>query len=143
MLQRSSGTPAATALLTIWTEHGQWALPCSAVVSVESAAAAPTAEPSCDLAALLGAPSSEPTRDDRVLLVQSGERRRRVRIAGQLHLVDGAAVELLPLPPELCRMSPLVSHVATVGGKPTLFVVSPERLLESLPSAHPGSEDAV
>jgi hypothetical protein len=143
MLQRSSGAPAAAALLTIWTEHGQWALPCSAVVGVETAAAAPTAEPPFDLGALLGAPSSEPARDDRVLVVQSGERRRRVRIAGQLHLVEGAAVQLLPLPPELRRMSPLVSHVATVGGKPTLFVVSPERLLESLPDAPHGSEDAV
>jgi hypothetical protein len=143
MLQRSSGTPDAAALLTIWTEHGQWALPCSAIVSVESAATAPTAEPPFDLGALLGAPGSTPSRDDRVLVVQSGERRRRVRIAGQLHLVEGGAVELLPLPPELRRMSPLVSHVATVSGKPTLFVVSPERLLESLPSAHPGSEDAV
>lgn len=143
MLHRSEGAAGASALLTIWTEHGQWALPCSAVVSVETAAAAPTAEPPFDLGALLGAPSSAPARDDRVLLVQAGQRRRRVRIAGQLHLVEGATVQLLPLPPELRRVSPLVSHLATVGGKPTLFVVSPERLLESLESAPPAPEDAV
>jgi hypothetical protein len=112
-------------------------------VSVEKAGAAPTAEPPIDLGALLGAPHSEPAEDDRVLVVQSGERRQRVRIAGQLHLVEGGAVQLLPLPPELRRVSPLVSHVATVGGKPTLFVVSPERLLESLPHASHASEDAV
>jgi hypothetical protein len=89
-------------------------------------------EPLPDLLTLLGATNSAGQREGRVLVVQAAGQRRKVRVLGTLELLEGAMVELLPLPAEVRAAAPLITHVALVGGKPKLFVVSPERLLEAL-----------
>ena len=131
MQPRSEQPRRVGALLTIASEAGNWAFPSAAVLSVETAERQ-QAEPDAELLALLGAPSPASVHEARVLVLEAGGERRRVRVHGALELLEGAAVQLLPLPPEVRATSPLLSHVAVVDGKPTSFVVSPERLFESL-----------
>jgi hypothetical protein len=134
MLLRSETAGRTAALLTIKSEQGMWAFPSAAVLSVEPLAVRADEQLPLDLASLLGSAASEPGEDTRVLVL-AGKEQRRVRVSGTLRLVDGASLQLLPLPPELCAVSPLLSHMALIDGKPSLFVVSPERLLESLERA--------
>jgi hypothetical protein len=123
---------AARGLLTVTAEGGSWGFPSSAVLGVETVAEQPAGELPPDLLTLLGAASTKSPREGRVLVVQAAGQQRKVRVEGTLQLLEGAAVELLPLPAEVRAASPLITHIALVGGKPQLFVVSPERLLEVL-----------
>jgi hypothetical protein len=116
----------------VTAESGSWGFPSSAVLGVETFEEQPVGEPPPDLLTLLGAASSAGQPQGRVLVVQAAGQQRKVRVRGTLELLEGATVELLPLPAEIRAASPLITHVALVGGKPKLFVVSPERLLEAL-----------
>lgn len=141
----SKSAASSSSLLTVESAAGCWAFPSAAVLGVETNDEHPNDEP--DLLALLGAGSSQALGGARVLLLAADGAQRRVRVHGALKLLDGVGVELLPLPPEVRAVSPLLSHVAVLEGKPTCFVISPERLLASLPrdplSTSPSSPAAV
>jgi hypothetical protein len=80
---------------------------------------------------LLGAAPVADDDEPRVLRLRIGQQRLDVLVHGALSLVEALADDLLTLPPAMQSLTPLVSHIALVGGKPSLFVVSPERLLEA------------
>jgi hypothetical protein len=125
----AEAAPRSTTLLTIRCGDSCWALPSSAVAEVERlAAGASTDAP--DALELLGLPG---TLDDarRVLVVRTAEARARFLVRGTLALAEATPGMLLPLPDELAHAAPLVSHVAVLEGKPSVFVVSPERLLRA------------
>lgn len=137
--------PLSTTLLTIRCGDTCWALPSSAVAEVERLASdARTDAP--DALELLGLPGA---LDDarRVLVVRAAEERARFLVRGTLALAEATPGSLLALPTELATAAPLVSHVAVLEGKPSVFVVSPERLLragrDKTSLAHLSAEDAV
>jgi hypothetical protein len=120
----------ATSLLTVRARAGSWAIPSSAIISVERLAA----DASSDAPDALGLLGLEPGGDEaarRVVVVRADGEEARVLVFGALALTDAAPEELLPLPRELAAAAPLVSHVAVIAGRPALFVVSPERLLRA------------
>ena len=133
MLSRAEARPSGTALLTIHGVSGSWALPSSAVQSVEPLDAAATDSP-LDVLALLGIAPGPATLVPRVLVLQVAGKSARVLVRGSLSLREAAADDLLPLPPALRQCAPFVSHVAVVDGKASVFVVSPERLLQAAQS---------
>ena len=121
--------PAATALLTIHGPGHAWAIPSLAVMGVE--AVGDTSDASMlDVLALLGGEKTVPSDASRVVIlrIQGGE--LRLLAHGVLTLTETTSSNLLPLPPFVQGAAPLVSHIAVVDGKPALFVLSPERLLE-------------
>ncbi len=131
MQPRAEPAPHTTALLTIHGESGAWGIPSSAVASVEQPDAAAADEP-VELLTLLGiAEPLDPQRQARVLVLQVQGERLHLRVHGTLQLAQSSATQLLPLPDALTKSSPLISHLAVVDGKPALFVVSPERLLQA------------
>jgi hypothetical protein len=149
MQPRAEGAPTGTALLTIQGEGGAWGIPSSAVASVQRAGASAEAdagtEAPLDLLTLLGvAAAPEARANSRVLVLEVSGQRASLLVHGALQLAEAAASELLPLPAAVRAQTPLLSHLAVIDGKPTLFVVSPERLLQaarsapapSLPAAH-------
>jgi hypothetical protein len=135
-------SPTSTALLTIQGEGGAWGIPTSAVASVgrsgagEAAGADADRESPHDLLTLLGvATAPAPRADSRVLVLDVAGQRARLLVHGTLQLAEAAVAELLPLPPAVRAQTPLLSHLAVIDGKPALFVVSPERLLQAALSA--------
>lgn len=132
-----SSEPITRSLLAVSGASGCWAFPSASVLSVELPSDTPGAEPPPDLAALLGVVSSSAEEEARVLVVRAECGQHRVGVRGSLKLLDGGSVQLLTLPREVHAVSPLISHIAVVDGKPSLLVVSPERLLESLRSGSP------
>lgn len=138
MQPRAERVPSSTALLTIQGEGGAWGIPSSAVASVRrSASDLPAgAETPLDLLTLLGVGAGfEARADSRVLVLEVQGERAAVLVHGALQLAETAASELLPLPPAVRAQTPLLSHLAVIDGKPALFVVSPERLLQAARSA--------
>jgi hypothetical protein len=140
MQPRAEGARSSTALLTIQGEGGAWGIPSSAVASVQrvvsSAGADADAERPLDLLTLLGvttAPEARP--DSRVLVLDVAGQRTSLLVHGTLQLAEAAVSELLPLPAAVQAQTPLLSHLAVIDGKPALFVVSPERLLQAARSA--------
>ena len=131
--------PRAAPLLTISSASGTWGIPSSAVASVEqSRAALGSTTPS--LLELLGiAVPSAATEQARVLVLQVGGERLPLLVHGTLTLIETTAEALLPLPAAVQSLTPLVSHLAVIDGKPALFVVSPERLLQAARDAHTAS----
>lgn len=121
----------ATALLTIHGEGGTWGIPSTAVASVERwSTSAP--EMPVELLSLLGVASATGTGElTRVLTLDVRGERVNLLVHGTLHLAEAAADNLLQLPPAVQSLTPLISHLAVIDGKPALFVVSPERLLEA------------
>lgn len=118
-----------TTLLTVHAGTGAWAIPSSAVQSVERLPA-DAASDAPDALSLLGMTGSQDL-PRRVAVVRAEGQHARVLVRGSIGLTDATAEELLPLPAELAGAAPLVSHVAVLAGRPALFVVSPERLLHA------------
>lgn len=116
------------ALLTIRAGDARWAFPSAAVASVEPFDA-DSAETALDLLPLLGTSAAALFEAWRVLVLVLDNEQLRLLVRGALDLTELPARSLLPLPAELTSASPLVTHVALVDGKPSLLVVSPERLL--------------
>lgn len=145
MLPQAEPKLSRASLLTIDSARGSWGIPSSAVASVAQASPQ-AAEATQSLLALLGieAPNGA-LLEARVLVLQVGSERVSLLVHGALTLLDATAADLLPLPAAVRRITPLVSHLAVVGGKPALFVVSPERLLQAARAAAPdsSSHDAV
>ena len=139
MLPSASREPAATGLLTIQGAGGAWGIPSSAVQGVEACADAPGAKAPLDVLALLGAAPTTPSRASRIVVLRVHGEELRLLVHGALTLTETKSASLLPLPPAMRAAAPLVSHVAVVDGKPALFVLSPERLLEV---AHVEDSDA-
>jgi hypothetical protein len=138
MQPRAEGARSSTALLTIQGEGGAWGIPSSAVASVQRvvSSAGADAERPLDLLTLLGvttAPEARP--DSRVLVLDEAGQRASLLVHGTLQLAEAAVSELLPLPAAVQAQTPLLSHLAVIDGKPALFVVSPERLLQAARSA--------
>lgn len=129
---------APTSLLAIHAGEISWAIPSAAVASVQplSASASP---PRLDVLALLGLRLEDASLTPRVLVLRLGDDRVAVLVHGTLALAETAEQDLLPLPIELAESAPLVSHVAVVGGRPALLVVSPERLLRAALAASPAN----
>lgn len=120
-----------TRLLTIHGASGVWGIPSTAVASIEppqvDAAAAPPA-----LLALLGvATPSDASQRARVLVLEVEGERVQLLVHGALELAETAAADLLQLPAAVRAMTPLLSHLAVLDGKPALLVISPERLLQA------------
>jgi hypothetical protein len=124
---------AVSALLAIQSGHSSWALPSTAVASVEAFEPG-SSDDALDLLQFLGAPV-EAAGEARVLVVQAFGERLRVLARGALRLLDPSDVSVLPLPAALQKDSPLISHVGVVAGVPALFVISPARLLSALRAA--------
>ena len=144
MQLQAEGVPSrtGTVLLTIQGEGGAWGIPSSAVASVQRASSGAAAsadadsEAPLDLLALLGvATAPEAGANSRVLVLVVGGQRASLLVHGTLQLAETTASELLPLPPAVQAQTPLLSHLAVIDGKPALFVVSPERLLQAARSA--------
>ncbi len=136
MQPRAEAAASRAPLLTISAACGTWGIPSSAVASVEQpgtdAASAPLS-----LLTLLGvAAPVAPAELARVLVLRVGGERLALLVHGALTLVETTAADLLPLPAAVQSLTPLLSHVAVVDGKPALFVVSPERLLQAARGAH-------
>lgn len=121
---------APTSLLAIHAGEISWAIPSAAVASVQPLSPSAT-RPGLDVLALLGVPLTDATLTPRVLVLRLGDDRVAVLVHGTLALAETADRDLLPLPLELAESAPLVSHVAVIGGRPALLVVSPERLLRA------------
>jgi hypothetical protein len=122
----------STSLLTVQLGASAWAIPSSAVLSVESVSEGerePIDAP--DALALLGLEARGGESARRVMVVRARGEQARLLIRGTLGLREATPQELVPLPSELAASAPLVSHVAVLDGKPALFVVSPERLLRA------------
>lgn len=139
MQPRAEQVRSRAPLLTIRTASGAWGIPSSAVASVEQPGEA-AAEGMLSLHTLLGVdvPIASAGQARVIMLEVSGER-LPLLVHGALTLVETTAGDLLPLPAAVQSLTPLVSHVAVVDGKPALFVVSPERLLEAARGAHANS----
>jgi len=121
--------PAATALLTIRGPGHAWAIPSVAVTGVE--AVGDTSDASMlDVPALLGDAETVPSDASRVVILRIQGQELRLLAHGALTLMETTSSNLLPLPPLMQGAAPLVSHIAVVDGRPALFVLSPERLLE-------------
>jgi hypothetical protein len=129
MQRQVSRGRSSTELLTIRAATSAWGIPSSAVLSVDAFARA-DGEPPPDVLALLGAAAASTEDEARVLRLRVGGQRLEVLVRGALGLIEAAADELLTLPAALQGFTPLVSHIALVDGKPSLFVISPERLME-------------
>jgi hypothetical protein len=122
---------ASTRLLTIHGAGGVWGIPSSFVSSVELPDAIATESPP-ELLALLGVASpASATERARVLVLEVQGQHVQLLVHGALQLADAAASDLLPLPAAVQAITPLLSHLAVIDGKPALFVVSPERLLQA------------
>jgi hypothetical protein len=117
------------ALLTIHGDGGTWGIPSAAVASVR---ANDPSETPVGLLSLLGvATPPDASERARVLVLEVLGERLSLLVHGSLHLAETAADDLLQLPASLQTLTPLISHLAVIDGKPALFVVSPERLLEA------------
>ncbi|HYQ18449.1 MAG TPA: hypothetical protein VEQ58_21885 [Polyangiaceae bacterium] len=121
---------ATTALLTIRCDSHVWAIPSAAVAEVEPFDTDESA--AVDVLALLGAAPSDAREAARVLVLRVAGQQLRLLARGELTLKEISSANLQPLPAALLQSSPLISHVVLNDGKPTLFVVSPERLLRAL-----------
>jgi chemotaxis signal transduction protein len=122
---------ASTALLTIHGDGGTWGIPSTAIASVQRWAGNANQTP-VELLSLLGVATPNASQQHaRVLVLEVQGERLSLLVHGALQLAETAADDLLPLPAAVQSLTPLVSHVAVIGGKPALFVVSPERLLEA------------
>ena len=131
MQLRAEQSSKSTRLLTIHGRGGVWGIPSSVVTAVELPDIVATAPPP-DLLGLLGV--ATPTETDepaRVLVLEVHGEQVQLLVYGALRLAEAAATELLPLPAAVQAVTPLLSHLAVIDGKPALFVVSPERLLEA------------
>jgi hypothetical protein len=118
-------------LLTIHGAGGVWGIPSSAVSSVELPDAIATDGPP-ELLTLLGvATPTDSNERARVLVLEVHGQHVQLLVHGALQLAEAAATDLLPLPAAVQAITPLLSHLAVIDGKPALFVVSPERLLEA------------
>lgn len=132
----------SAALLTIHGDSGSWGIPSAAVASVERWATSATAAP-VELLSLLGVASPTGANDQtRVLVLDVRGERVQLLVHGTLHLAETSADNLLPLPASVQTLTPLISHLAVIDGKPALFVVSPERLLEAARRASPPLDSA-
>jgi hypothetical protein len=136
----AEGVPTSTrlALLTIQGEGGAWGIPSSAVASVQRVVAGADAdgEAPLELLTLLGVPTAPAAlANSRVLVLEVSGQRASLLVHGALQLAEAAVSELLPLPAVVRAQTPLLSHLAVIEGKPALFVVSPERLLQAARSA--------
>ena len=137
MQPRAESASGRAPLLTLSNASGTWGIPSAAVASVEQPSSA-LASSTLSLLDLLGvALPSAAAEPARVLVLQVGDERLPLLVHGTLTLVETTAGDLLPLPAALQSLTPLVSHLAVVDGKPALFVVSPERLLQAARGAHP------
>jgi hypothetical protein len=140
MQSPAEATNATLVLLTIRGASGAWAIPSSAVASIEPPESAELTSP-VDLLALLGAAPPAPGAErGRVLIVQADGQRLPVLVHGALHLAETAGSDLLQLPTALQPSAPLISHLAVSDGKPDLFVLSPERLLKAARGAFPAPQ---
>jgi hypothetical protein len=130
MSPQAEAASSKASLLTIRAGQRVWGIPSAAVIAVERPSA-DTAAAALDVHALLGMPAPGDDGSRRVLLVRAGGERARILVQGTLALLETSSANLLPVPASLSQLSPLVSHVAVIDGKPALFVVSPERLLRA------------
>jgi hypothetical protein len=137
MQPRAERTSTSTRLLTIHGAGGVWGIPSTAVASIEPPPADAAAAPP-ELLALLGLDVATPTdtsRGARVLVLEVEGERVQLLVHGALELAEAAAADLLQLPAAVRAMTPLLSHLAVVDGKPALFVLSPEHLLQAVRGA--------
>ncbi len=124
-------------LLVVHEAGRSWAVPGGAVVAVERHDAWQGAEPldsgqllGADQASALAASHELQQAEARVIVVGDAQARLPLLARGALRLLQVSSEALLPLPASLRVHAPLVAHVALENDVPTIFVLSPERLLE-------------
>jgi hypothetical protein len=124
------------ALLTVAGRHG-YALPGASVLGIEHVRDWQGEAP-FDVLPLLGIETAGlPTEEQRIALLNAGERRLPLLVRGTLALIHPAPGELLSLPHAMKSLAPLVTHIAVVNGKPSFFVLSPARLAHAQAAASP------
>jgi hypothetical protein len=126
--------PSLEQLLVVREIGRSWAVPSGAVLAVERQSGWSGAAP-LDLQQLLGesplgSVAVDTPHEARVLVVGNARSRVPLLARGALGLLQVSAEALLPLPAPLRARAPLVDHVALENGAPSIFVLSPERLLE-------------
>ena len=126
---------SSTALLTVFAAQLSYAVPSACVLGIERLRDW-QGEPPLDVLRALGLPAAAPDADEaRVAVLDAGERRLALLVRGALSLLHPAPDELLPLPAAMQSLTPLITHIAVVGGKASLFVLSPARLARAQPMA--------
>jgi len=124
------------ALLTV-AGRQRYALPGACVLGIEHLRYWQGEAP-LDVLPLLGIEAVElGTGEQRVALLDAGERRLPLLVCGALALIHPAPGELLPLPHTMQSLAPLITHIAVVDGKPSFFVLSPARLAHAQAAASP------
>jgi len=123
----SSAEARHTSLMVIHGSSMSWAIPSGAVSGVEPYTVSDQAP--VDVLALLGAEVPIDLLSRRVMLVKGRGAPVRLLVHGDLALEQLPHDALLPLPAALQSVAPLITHIAIADGKPSWFVVSPERLL--------------
>jgi hypothetical protein len=134
----------AASLLVVRDAERCWAVPSALVLAVERRGDWAGTVP-LDPAELLGAGSrlSGAAADDapgarpaaagdeaRVIVVGTAQQRVPLLARGELALLQLAEGALLALPEPFPALAPLVAQLALENGAPSIFVLSPERLLE-------------
>jgi hypothetical protein len=124
------------ALLTVAGPHG-YALPGGCVLGIEHLRDWQGEAP-LDVLPLLGIEAAAlSTEQQRVALLDAGERHLPLLVRGALALIHPGPGELLPLPRAMQSLAPLVTHIAVVDGKPSFFVRSPTRLAHAQAATSP------
>jgi hypothetical protein len=118
----------ATTLLTVRGTSMSWGVPGAAVIGVERFSDWLGEHP-LDVAPLLGQAEVSDT-DARVVVLQVERTPLPLLARGALSLLQTTPQHLLALPAAFHAAAPLVDQVALIDGAPSVFVLSPQRLLE-------------
>jgi hypothetical protein len=129
MLPPAERSSTSASLLTVRSHDRAWGLPGAAVTGVELFESDKHGRPLDVLELLEGIATSREDESARVLHLAVDGQHLSLLTRGALTLLESSAYQLLPMPRELGSVAPLVSHVALIDGKPSLLVISPERLL--------------
>ena len=116
-------------LLTVRGKASSWSVPGRAVASIERLSDW-SGEAPLDVGGLLGEVQGA-GEDARVVVLQQEQRSLPLLATGNLSLLETTSEQLLALPAVFQSALSLVDRVAVVDGVPSLFVLSPERLLQA------------
>jgi hypothetical protein len=124
-------------LLVFEGKSSRWAIPTTAIVSVQALTSSSESKLVDALLALGDTPKPDAGGNERVLLLRHGNERLSVLLRSRLSLLERRRGMLLDLPAALVAGAPLLSHLAIVTGEASLFVVSTPRLFELTSLAEP------
>jgi len=132
--------PQRVTLLAVRGKVSSWSVPGRAVASIERLSDW-AGEAPLDVGGLLGEVQGAGA-DARVVVLQQEHTRLPLLASGSLSLLETTAEQLLALPAVFQSAASFFDRVALVDGAPTLFVLSPERLLQAWYGPAPLAPDA-